>query len=73
MKGHLINFKSNAIASIMKVNILLEIHVLVSRVTVFNEIYENSYLQKSPCTKWFNSKINSNHSISFKFILLSLN
>ena len=44
MKGHLIQFSSNEFKSIMEVDVLFEIHVLVSRVTVFNEIRENPYL-----------------------------
>ena len=44
MKAHLTCSMSNEIKSIIKVNVLLKIHALVSRVTVFNEIRENSYL-----------------------------
>ena len=71
MKAHLTRSMSNEITSIMKVNVLLEIHALVSRVTVFDEICENSYLRKSPYISLFEPKINTNHSISFKFISLS--
>ena len=47
-KAHLTNFKSNALESIMKINVLFEIHALVSRISVFDEIRENPYLQKGP-------------------------
>ena len=46
MKIHLSHFKSNALKSIMKVDVLFEIHVLVSKVSVFDEIRENPYLRK---------------------------
>ena len=73
MKGHLIQFTSNRIAPITKVNALFEIHALVSGVTMFDEIHENSYLRKDPCTTWFKSKINSTYLISFIIIPLSSN
>ena len=56
----------------MKVNVLFEIHTLVSRVTVFDKIRKNPYLQKSPYLTLFESKINSIHLVSSKFISLSL-
>ena len=73
MKVHFAHFKLNGIESITEIDVLFEIHMLVSRVTVFDEIRENSYLRKSPCITLFKSKINTNHSISFKFISLSSN
>ena len=48
VKVHLINLRSNEIKCIMKVDVLFEIHTLVSRISVFDEIRENSYLQKGP-------------------------
>ena len=48
MKTHLINLKSNETKCVMKVDVLFEIHTLVSRIFVFDEIRENSYLQKGP-------------------------
>ena len=48
MKAHLINLRSNEIKCIMKVDVLFEIHTLVSRISTFDEIRENSYLQKGP-------------------------
>ena len=48
MKAHLINLRSNGIECIMKVDVLFEIHTLVSRISVFDEIRENLYLQKGP-------------------------
>ena len=48
MNVYLINFKPNGLKSTTKVNVLFEIHALVSRVSVFDEIRENSYLRKSP-------------------------
>ena len=56
MKGHLINFKSNGIKSIIKVNVFFEIHAMVSRVTVSDEICENPYLRESPCSFLFEPK-----------------
>ena len=41
MKGHLIQFTSNGIATVMEVNVLLEIHVWASRVFIFDEIRGN--------------------------------
>ena len=73
MEGHLIQFKSNVIVSTTKVNVLHEIRLLVSRVTVFDEIQGNLYLRKNSCTTWFKSRINSNHSITFIIISLSSN
>ena len=72
-KGHLIQLTSNAIVSITKANVLLEIHAMVSRVTVFDKMRGNSYLRKSPCFPLFESKTNSNHSVSFITISLSSN
>ena len=46
---------------------------LVSRVTVFDEIHENPYLRKGPYFPLFESKTNSNHSISLIIIPLSPN
>ena len=48
MKTHLTNLRSNETKCIMKVDVLFEIHTLVSRISVFNEVRENSYLQKGP-------------------------
>ena len=48
MKTPLINLRSNETKCIMKVDVLFEIHTLVSRIFVFDEIRENSYLQKGP-------------------------
>ena len=73
MITHLTRFTSNEITSIIKVNVFPEIHVMVSRVTVFDKMRENSYLQKGPCITLVKSKTNTNQSISFKFISLSSN
>ena len=48
MKGHLSQFTSNGIAHNTEVNVLLEIHTWVCRVSEFDEIRGNSYLRKSP-------------------------
>ena len=48
VKVYLINFRSNEIKCIMKVDVLFELLALVSRISVFDEIRENSYLQKGP-------------------------
>ena len=48
MKTHSINLRLNETKCIMKVNVLFEIHTLISRISVFDEIRENSYLQKGP-------------------------
>ena len=73
MKIHLIHLRSNAIKSIMKVNVLFQIHALVSRVTVFDEIRKNPYLRESSYFPLFESKTNSISSISFNIISLSSN
>ena len=56
MKGHLIKFSPNDFKSITENNKLFEIQVLVSRVTVFDEIHENLYLRKSPCPNGLSQK-----------------
>ena len=56
MKGHLNQFMLNEIATTTKVNVLLEIYVRVSRVSVFDEIREISYLRKSSYIAWFSLK-----------------
>ena len=48
MKTPLINLRLNETKCIMKVDVLFEIHTLVSRISVFDKIRENSYLQKGP-------------------------
>ena len=48
MKTHLVNLKSNETKCIMKVDVLFKIHTWVSRISVFDEIRENLYLQKGP-------------------------
>ena len=73
MKGHLIHYKSSAIALITKVNVLFEIQLLVSRATIFDKIRENLYLRKSSCFPLFESKLNPISSISFIIIPLSPN
>ena len=73
IKGHLIQFSPNELKFITEIDVLFEIHVLVSRVTVFDEIRENSYMRKSPCITWFKPKTNSNHSITLIIISLSSN
>ena len=68
MSAHLTNLKPNGLKSITKVNILFEIHTMVSGVIVFDKIRRNSYLRKRPCITLSKYKININHSTSFKFI-----
>ena len=72
MKAYLTRSMSNEITPIMKVNVLLEIHVLVSRVTVYDKIRKNSYLQNSPFSLLVESKTNPIILILFKFTSLSL-
>ena len=45
---HLTHFKSNEIKYFTKVNVLVEIHMMVSSFNVFDEIRENPYLRKNP-------------------------
>ena len=70
-KAHLTNFKSNALEYIMKINVLFEIHALVSRISVFDEIRESPYLRKSPCSTLFEPKLNLINLVPFNFISLS--
>ena len=56
MNGHLNQFTLNGIVTFMKVNVLLEIYVWVSRVSVFDEIRVVSYLRKSPYITQFGLK-----------------
>ena len=65
MKGHLIQFTSYGIATVMEVHILVEIHVRVSRVSLFDKIRENSYLRKSPHISQSKSKLNSIHLLPY--------
>ena len=41
MKAHLINLRSNKTKCIMKVDVLFEIHTLVSRISAFDEVRKN--------------------------------
>ena len=72
MKTHLTNLMSNEIKCIMKVDVLFEIHTLVSRISVFDEIRENPYLQKGPLFTLFEFKLILINSIPLKFTSLSL-
>ena len=65
MKGHLIQFTPNEIATITETNVLLEIHVRVSRVSAFDEIHRNSYLRKSPRIPQSKPKSNSIPSLPY--------
>ena len=68
MKGHLNQFTPNEIATITEVNVLLEIHMRVSRVSVFDEIRVISYLRKSPCITQFSLKpFQFIHNIHYSF------
>ena len=71
MKGHLIQFTSNGIATVTENNILHEIHTWVSRVSVFDEIRVISYLRKSPYIAWFSLKPFQIHSELPLFFSLS--
>lgn len=46
-KTHLIHFKSNENKPITKVDVF-KLHMMVSKVTIFDKIRENPYSRKSP-------------------------
>eukprot|EP00268_Persea_americana_P003951 TRINITY_DN11221_c0_g2_i1.p1 TRINITY_DN11221_c0_g2~~TRINITY_DN11221_c0_g2_i1.p1 ORF type:complete len:102 (+),score=6.31 TRINITY_DN11221_c0_g2_i1:1127-1432(+) len=48
IKTHLTLFKSNEHKYIMKIDVLVEIHMVVPSCTGFNKIRENPFLRKSP-------------------------
>ena len=72
IKTPLINLRSNETKCIMKVDVLFEIHTLVSRISVFDEIRENSYLQKGPQFTLVEFKLILINSIPSKFTSLGL-
>ena len=70
MRALLTNLKSKLIKCVMKVIVLIEIHTMVSKMTVFDEIRENLYLHKSPSIHWFESKNSFNpfNLIQYHFV-----
>ena len=56
----------------MKINVLFEIHALVSRISVFDEIRESPYLRKSSCSTLFEPKLNLIKLVPFQSIQLCL-
>ena len=72
MKTHLINLKSNETKCIMKIDVLFEIHMMVLRISAFDEIRENPYLQKGPQFTLFEFKLILINSIPSRFTSLGL-
>ena len=72
MNGHLNQFTLNGITISMKVNVLLEIYMRISRVFVFDEIRVIPYLRKSLYITQFGLKPFIIHSEPSLFFSLSL-
>ena len=69
MNGHLNQFTPNGIVTFKEVNVLLEIYVWVSRVSVFDKIRVISYLRKSPYIAWFSLKpFQVTHNLHYSFL-----